>query len=226
LDRFPESRSLRLKKINAEIAKKLREPQTEVLNYQELIAIVSGMRQRRSNSLEDLHFELLQADLEFLSGNYEVSSDRLRDLFRLFTQQEPGAYLRRQVEVRLALREEINDLNRIKLWTKYLAGWSDSLPLQANPTWVEEYLSAKRQSHSDGVMLDRWFRLVKPSTKYPEIRREWFKLIGRGYADLGAFSNALLAYEYLAELSQGESKRLAMEHARRMLFLANNDGRD
>ncbi len=226
LDRFPESRSIRLKKINDEIAKKLREPQTEVLNYQELIAIVGGMHRQQPSSIEDLQFELLQADLEFLSGNYEISRDRLRDLFQAFNQQEPGAYLRRQVEVRLALREEINDVNRIKLWTKYLAGWSLSLPLQANPTWVEEYLSAKRQSHFDGVMLDRWFRLVKPSTKYREIRREWLKLIGRGYADLGAFSNALLAYEYLAELSQGESKRLAMEHARRMVFLAYTEGRD
>lgn len=224
LDRFPESQSLRLKKINDEIAKKLREPQTEELNYNELIAIVGGMHRQQASSIEDLQFELLQADLEFLSGNYEISRDRLRELFRLFAQQEPGAYLRRQVEVRLALREEINDVNRIKLWTKYLAGWSLSLPLQANPSWVEEYLSAKRQSHSTGVKLDSWLRLVKSSTKYREIRREWLKLIARGYADLGAFSKAQVVYEALAELSQGESTRLAMEHARRMVFLANTNG--
>jgi hypothetical protein len=224
LDRFPESQSLRLKKINDEIAKKLREPQTEELNYNELIAIVGGMHRQQASSIEDLQFELLQADLEFLSGNYEISRDRLRVLFRLFAQQEPGAYLRRQVEVRLALREEINDVNRIKLWTKYLAGWSLSLPLQANPSWVEEYLSAKRQSHSTGVKLDSWLRLVKSSTKYREIRREWLKLIARGYADLGAFSKAQVVYEALAELSQGESTRLAMEHARRMVFLANTNG--
>lgn len=225
LDRFPESQSLKLKKINSEIAHKLRESQTGELNYKELIAVVGGMRRQQPSSIEDLQFELLQADLEFLSGNYEVSRDRLRGLFRLFAQQEPGSYLRRQVEVRLALREEINDTNRIELWTKYLAGWANSLPLLANPSWVEEYLSAKRQSHPGRGMLDSWFRLVKPSTKYREIRREWLKLIARGYANQGAFSNAQEAYKHLAELSQGESKRLAMEHARRMVFLSTpNEG--
>jgi hypothetical protein len=226
LDRFPQSQSLRLKKINDEIVKKLREPQTEELNYNELIAIVRGMRRQQPSSIEDLQFELLQADLEFLSGNYESSRGRLWDLFRLFAQQEPGAYLRRQVEVRLALREEINDVNRIKSWTKYLAGWSLSLPLQSRPSWVEEYLSAKRQIYPGVVMLDSWFRLVEPSTKYREIRREWLKLIARGYADLGVFSNAHVAYKSLAELSQGESKRLAMEHARRMVFLEKTNGGD
>jgi len=219
LERFPESLLLRIEELDQEIAQRLKYEKFEQVNYNDLILRVEGVRRWPARSLEDLTLALMQADLEFLSGQTTQARYRLSELSKAFAKQDPGTQLRRQLDVRLALNEQIHDLERIKKWLKYLSGWVEGLPEKSNLSWIEQYLTAKRLPDPGKIVLDDWWIKVKKPNKYPAIRREWLKVIARGYTQIEDFKSAEVAYKNLSELSLGESKRLALENARRMAFL-------
>jgi hypothetical protein len=218
LERFPDSLLLRLEHLNQEIAQRIKYEKFEQVNYNEFIQRVEGVRRWPARSLEDLALALVQADLEFLSGKTRQALSRLMELSTAFAKQDPGAQLRRQLDVRLALSEQLHDVERIKKWLKYLSGWVEGVPEKSSLSWVEQYLMAKRVHNPDKFALDHWLLMVKKPNKYLAIRREWLKVIARGYAQIEDFKSAEVAYKHLSDLSFGESKRLAVENARRMAF--------
>jgi hypothetical protein len=170
--------------------------------------------------MEDLDSALLRSDVERVTGLKEASEKRLADLLKIFSKKNPGRNLRRQVDVRLELSRLPLDQNSAQWW-RYLAGWGPIPEAGKDPAWIYSYLRSRRVLVPTKEQLGLWKSQLGEAKVYPEIYREWTRLLAATYAASDAWSEARDLYKALAELSSGESKILANEHVRRMNYFLN-----
>lgn len=168
--------------------------------------------------VEDIEAEIIHNDLRVIAGDIEPANRELADLYALLKGKSIGESLLRQISVRLALASAEMP-GELPSWRRYLAGWGHVPPLSDKGVWAEVYLRARRDSSPGRTILDLWETRIAESVPYPEIAREWQKMIARGWVRIGDFERAAKAYEKLIDLSSGDSKLLAEEHLRRARFL-------
>ncbi len=165
--------------------------------------------------IEDIEMAVIHSDIESVLGNKDAAKNILLELMELFAAKNPGSALKRQVEARLAL-DLVTDESQAKLWRRYVAGWGTLPAPAAGEPWILGYLRSRRAVSSRMENLNAWRGKISEAKTYPEIQKEWIKMLANAYADNGAFTEAGELYADLTPLLTGEAKRLAAENSRRM----------
>lgn len=220
LDLDPLDRAARMVVERGEIALLMQAP---ILNQEQVGAWLVSQEKKSvwpPVVMEDLDSALLRSDVERVSGLKEASEKRLADLQKIFSNKNPGRNLHRQVDVRLELSRLPEDQNSVHWW-RYLAGWVPIPEAAKDPAWIFSYLRTRRVIAPTKEQLGLWKSQLGEAKTYPEIYREWTRLLAAAYAATDAWSEARELYTTLAELSSGEAKLLANEHVRRMNYLLN-----
>lgn len=215
---FPNSKQLIMEELDELMTRKIG-ARTKDLDVSDILARVESIRDWPPKTIEDIRLVIFNSDVEHLIGRTRDASSRLIDLTRFFSAKDPGDFLRRQVEVRLAIDEQVDSLQVASKWRQYVAGWLSDLPDSRETATVLNYLRARRISNPEKVVLDGWMMDARKISRYPRIQREWFKMIAKGYSQKGFFMEADQVYRQLSAMSYGEAKRIQMEHSRRMVFL-------
>jgi hypothetical protein len=165
--------------------------------------------------IEDIEVAVLQSDIEAVLGNKDAAKNILGELVKLFAAKNPGPNIKRQVEARLAL-DIVTDDAQAKSWRSYVAGWGTLPAPAAGEPWILDYLRSRRAVNPSTDALKNWRAKLSEAKTFPEIHKEWIKMLAKSYADIGSFSEAGELYAELAPLLTGEAKRLAEENIRRM----------
>jgi hypothetical protein len=165
--------------------------------------------------IEDIEMAVTQSDIEAVLGNKDAAKNILRDLMVLFAAKNPGPNIKRQVEARLAL-DLVADEAQAKAWRLYVAGWGALPATAAGEPWILEYLRGRRAVNPLMDAVKDWRAKLPEAKAYPEIQKEWIKMLAKANADNGAFIEARELYAELTPMLTGEAKRLAEENSRRM----------
>lgn len=215
---FPNSKQLIIEELSELMTRKIG-AQANDLDIVDVLARAEDGGDWPPKTIEDIRLAIFNSDVEHLIGRTGDARSRLIDLTKFFSTKDPGDFLRRQVEVRMALDEQVDSPQLASRWRQYVAGWLNDLPDTRETFAVLNYLRARRISNPEKSVLDGWLMEAAKISKYPRIQREWFKMIAKGYSQKEFFMEADQVYRRLSAMSYGEAKRIQMEHSRRMVFL-------
>ena len=216
----PSNRDVRMVVDRAETSVMMKSP---ILNQAQVGAWLLSQEKKSvwpPRVMEDLDAALLRSDVERGAGLIEASEKRLADLLKIFSNKNPGRNLRRQVDVRVELGRLAQDQNSVH-WRRYLAGWEPIPDPPKDPAWIFSYLTSRRILTPTKDQLRLWQSQLDQARSYPEIYREWTRLLAAAYGTSDAWREARDLYVSLAQLSSGEAKLLANEHVRRMNYFLN-----
>ncbi len=221
VERMPGRRPLESARLSRDIKSKLKDGFFDMGALD--VFIESTIKGRRSppETVEDMGLMLLQSDLEILRNSVNVSRSIIVQAGGLFVEKDPGTLLRRQHQVRIGLLNAGLPLPVHKEWLKYLMGVNAIPPGGDDASWVVKYLRARRENHPTSFQLAEWRLHAMSLSDFPDIQREWLKVVAHGYAKNQEYTQAQLVYDELSALLSGDAKLLAQEHSRRMLYLQN-----
>ena len=221
VERMPGRRPLELARLSRDIKSKLKDGYLDMSALDVFIqSIVSG-RRSPPDTVEDVGLMILQSDLEILRGSVNVSRDILVQAGDLFGERDPGTLLRRQYQVRIGLLKAGLSLPVHKEWLKYLMGVNVMPPGGDDGSWVVKYLKSRRENQPTILQLDDWRRHATILMEFPDVQREWLRVVAHGLAKNQEYRKAQIVYDELAVLLSGDAKLLAQEHSRRMQYLQN-----
>ncbi len=173
--------------------------------------------------LEDLETSLLLLDFEAindLAGSHEISQTlTLDDVALTFKTKDPGPHFRRQWEARVAVDEVFSGFERNE-WRRYLAGWGELPTQKQGEPWIASYLRTRRHTTVSSESVDDWLIKLAICKSFPEITREWLRMAAIRRLELDQFAHAQELFDRLAELTTGEARLIAQQHARRSSYLA------
>lgn len=221
LERMPGRRPLESARLSRDIKSKLKDGYLDMGAMDVFIEATIKGRRSPPETVEDISLMLLQSDLETLRDNLNVSRGILVQAGNLFIEKDPGALLRRQHQVRIGLLDAGIALPVHKEWLKYLMGVNPMPPGGDDTSWVVKYLRARRENHPTSLQLAEWRVHATSLSDFPDVQREWLKIVAHGYAKNQEYTLAQLVYDELSALLSGDAKLLAQEHSRRMQYLQN-----
>ncbi len=174
---------------------------------------------------EDLEAAILLSDFDAMNNQGKERLKSLEQFEQDFAQKNPGPNLRRQWEARVTVEKTIIGPER-DTWRSYLAGWSGLPKYGQTEPWIVNYLRARRESQPGRQRVDEWIiqlrELGRDHKETPEIYREWLRMAAIHRMRLEQHAEAIDLFDHLAGISEGESKLLEMEHARRARYFANS----
>lgn len=219
IQRMPGRRLLESARLSRDIKSKLKDGYLDMGALDVFIQSTLKGRRTPPDTIEDFGLMLLQSDLEILRGSLDASRDILLQAGNLFVKKDPGTVLRRQHQVRMGLFEAGLPLALHAEWRKYLMGVNVIPPGGDDRPWVVKYLKARRENHPTHAQLDDWRLNAAALRDFPDVQREWMKVIAQGYAKNMEFYDAQRVYDELSNLLTGDAKLLVQEHSRRMRYL-------
>jgi hypothetical protein len=218
IERMPGRRPLESARLSRDIKLKLKDGFLDVAALDVFVQSTIKARRNPPETVEDVGLMLLQSDLEILRGGVDASRDLLLQAGNFFVQRDPGMMLRRQHQVRLGLFDAELPLALHIEWRKYLMGVTVLPPGAVDGGWVVKYLKARRENHPTPTQLAEWHIDASILKDFPDVQREWLKMVAHGYAKNQAYIQAQRVYDELSNLSSGDAKLLAQEHSRRMRY--------
>jgi hypothetical protein len=219
VERMPGRRPLESARLSRDIRSKLKDGYLDMGALDVFIQSVFKGRRSPPDTVEDVGLMILQSDLEILRDSINVSRDILVQAGNLFVERDPGTLLRRQHQVRVGLLNAGMPLSVHKEWLKYLMGVNVIPPGGDDGSWVVTYLKARRESYPTILQLDEWRRRATSLIEFPDVQREWMRIVAHGLAKNQEYLQAQLVYDELSTLLSGDAKLLSQEHSRRMQYL-------
>jgi len=197
---------------------------TPVERLLEWANLISQARKPVPESIGDIRAALLESDIRAIIGEKETSHGILKMLKEFVKSKSVGNDLIRQIETRLFVDENLQDVDMI-IWRKYLASWG-KIPSEPSydESWLLRYLRVRNAEFPirNTAVLRFLLDAPVPAGFSSSFYVEWYRYIGYRLMAKSQFKDAERSFKKAGERASAGHAAFFKQLQREAAFFAEN----